>query len=103
LDARWRLNSWLCRLLISKFLETYGKTIMLKRLLVVAAAIVMTGCAVIPEYKFSKAGASEADFHRDKTQCDDEAFSAGNVVRLKYIEVRNACLVKKGWSQVTAK
>jgi len=25
------------------------------------------------------------------------------VVRLKYIEARNACLVKKGWSQVAPK
>jgi len=76
---------------------------MLKRSLIVAAALAIIGCAGIPEYKFSKAGASEADFQRDKTQCDDEAFSAGNVVRLKYIEARNACLVKKGWSQVAPK
>jgi starvation-inducible outer membrane lipoprotein len=76
---------------------------MLKPSLIVAAALVMTGCAAIPEYKFSKAGASEADFHRDKTQCDDEAFSAGNMVRLKAVEARNACLVKRGWSQVAPK
>jgi hypothetical protein len=76
---------------------------MLKYVAAFTAVLAVSGCAGIPEYKFSKAGASEADFHRDKTQCDDEAFSAGNVVRLKYIEARNACLVKKGWSQVAPK
>ncbi len=75
----------------------------MKYVAVFAAVLAVCGCDGIPEYKVSKAGASEADFHRDKTQCDDEAFSAGNVVRLKYIEARNACLVKKGWSQVTPK
>lgn len=72
---------------------------MFKLVAALFAVLMVSGCAGIPDYKFSKAGASEADFHRDKTQCDDEAFSAGNVVRLKYIEARNACLVKKGWSQ----
>jgi len=76
---------------------------MSKYIVVLFAVFTASGCAGIPDYKFSKAGASEADFHRDKTQCDDETFSAGNVVRLKYIEARNACLVKKGWSQVAPK
>jgi hypothetical protein len=77
--------------------------IMFKLVAALFAVLMASGCAGIPDYKFSKAGASEADFHRDKTQCDDEAFSAGNVVRLKYIEARNACLVKKGWSQAAPK
>jgi hypothetical protein len=75
----------------------------LKRIIILILGLTVIGCAGIPEYKFSKAGASEADFHRDKTQCDDEAFSAGNLVQLKYIAARNACLVKKGWSQAAPK
>ena len=76
---------------------------MLKLSLTVVAACLLAGCAGVSDYKFSKAGASEADFHRDKTQCDDEAFSLSNWAQLKYIDVRNACMVKRGWSQVGPK
>ena len=76
---------------------------MMKILVGLGVALSMVGCASLPDYKFSKAGASEADFHRDKTQCDDEAFTAGNLFGLKYIEVRNSCMVKKGWTQINSK
>ena len=76
---------------------------MTKFSLIIATAVVVSGCSTLPDYKFAKAGATEADFHRDKTQCDDEAFSAANVLRLTYIEARNNCLVKKGLNQVAPK
>lgn len=75
---------------------------MMKRLMGLGMALVLAGCASVPEHKFSKAGASEADFHRDKTQCEDEAFTAGNVLSLKYIDARNNCMVKKGWTQLNS-
>jgi hypothetical protein len=56
------------------------------------------GCATQQDYKFQKANAPEAEFHKDKTACEDEAFTAGNVFTLKYIEARNNCMVKKGWT-----
>lgn len=73
---------------------------MMNRLVVLGMALTLLGCASTPDYKFSKAGASEADFHRDKTQCEDETFTAGNVLSMKYIEARNNCMVKKGWTQL---
>lgn len=76
---------------------------MIKVLMGLGVALALVGCASVPEHKFSKAGASEADFHRDKTQCDDEAFTAGNLFGLKYIEARNSCMVKKGWTQINPK
>ncbi len=76
---------------------------MMKLLMGLGMSMALVGCASVPDYKFSKAGASEADFHRDKTQCDDQAFTAGNVFTLKYIEARNTCLVKKGWTQLNPK
>lgn len=76
---------------------------MIKRLVGLGMALTLLGCASTQDYKFSKAGASEADFHRDKTQCDDEAFTAGIVFTLKYVEARNSCMVKKGWTQLDPK
>ncbi|MBU3724972.1 MAG: hypothetical protein FGM18_05605 [Burkholderiaceae bacterium] len=76
---------------------------MMKTLVGLGVALTLTACASVPEHKFSKAGASEADFYRDKTQCEDEAFSFGNVLSLKYIEARNNCLAKKGWTQLNTK
>lgn len=76
---------------------------MIKRLAGFGVALMLAGCASVPDYKFSKAGASEADFHRDKTQCGDEAFTAGNLFGLKYIEARNSCMVKRGWTQINSK
>lgn len=76
---------------------------MMKRLIGLGLALTLLGCASTSEYKFSKAGASEADFHREKTQCEDETFTASNVFTLKYIEARNRCLVNKGWTQLDSK
>ena len=62
------------------------------------SALLLVGCATQQDYKFQKANAPEAEFHKDKTACEDEAFTAGNVFTLKYIEARNNCMVKKGWT-----
>ncbi len=64
----------------------------------VLASLAIAGCASPQEYFFSKLGASEADFHNDKTACEDEAFTAKNVLGLSYVEARNRCLQNKGWS-----
>lgn len=60
------------------------------------SALLLVGCATQQDYKFQKANAPEAEFHKDKTACEDEAFTAGNVFTLKYIEARNNCMVKRG-------
>jgi len=67
------------------------------------AVAALTGCTTTQEYRFGKEGASEADFHKDKTACEDEAFTARNLFGLNYIQARNDCLIKKGWSLTNPK
>ncbi len=68
-----------------------------------SATAMLAGCATTQEYRFGKVGASEADFHKDKTACEDEAFTARNLFGLNYIQARNDCLIKKGWSLTNPK
>jgi len=68
-----------------------------------SATAMLAGCATTQEYRFGKEGASEADFHKDKTACEDEAFTARNLFGLNYIQARNDCLIKKGWSLTNPK
>lgn len=71
--------------------------------LIVAGMVgLLAGCAT-QDYVFGKVGAKEEDFHKDKTACEDEAFTAGNVLTMKYVEARNNCLIKKGWQLQPAK
>jgi len=72
-----------------------------KLLLPLTVCLTLSGCAAT-EYYFGKEGASADDFQRDKTACDDEAFTASNVFGGKYVEMRNACLLKKGWKEMPA-
>lgn len=61
-----------------------------------AVCLTLTGCAT-QEYYFGKPGASTDEFQRDKTACEDATFTAGNLLTGKYVELRNTCLLNKGW------
>ncbi len=69
----------------------------------VCASVALSGCATSQDYLFSKLGATEADFHNDKTACEDEAVTAKNVLGRSYVEARNRCLQKKGWTLTNPK
>jgi len=88
--------------LLQKILKSKSTKEILMRIqsifLAFSSAVFLVGCASQQDYKFQKANAPEAEFHKDKTACEDEAFTAGNVFTLKYIEARNNCMVKKGWT-----
>lgn len=66
-----------------------------------AVCLTLAGCAT-QEYYFGKPGASTDEFQRDKTTCEDATFTAGNVLSGKYVELRNACMLNKGWKQMDA-
>ena len=56
------------------------------------------GCATQQDYLFGKVGASDEDFNKDKTACEDETFTAKNVLGGTYVQSRNDCMIKKGWT-----
>lgn len=70
----------------------------MRRVLTVIAVVACLGLAECGPTTYQKAGATSADFERDKLECDYEAKSRlpdGNP--LFYSEMFHQCLQIKGW------
>jgi hypothetical protein len=65
------------------------------RLLAALMAIGLAGCTM----HFRKEGASNADFHRDWTECEvmaNQAGYTGGLIRRNFME---ECMVGRGWTR----
>lgn len=64
------------------------------------AAAVLAACAG-PKV-WTRDGATQDDFYRDRGQCQAQAFSVPNVPVMQAALVFNSCMQGKGWHQTQA-